>query len=356
MSYISGENHPINHEETDSSGRDSVTLAMGEVSVQETAETIMDIPELSAERQAFMVDYDPNKKYLVGCGDDRPATLESAAKLSAEYDVSGEEYIRYYGALTGVSRILAVSIAAQYGAETLAKYGNSFEKFEAEVTERIERTSNVLLAEHSAEDNEGNPTELNLESEKGLGCAYCAGVGAVTGLCDGNVAVDGLSELVRDEQTRLFGQDMTDVISSANLDVEHQFFAEAGTTASVSREEILRLKAPVMILAGSHAKSHEVEVNINFDPTKISQPRGATKSGVAFYNNDVTQVAEMLLRAAPELKLRPEILLAAMVSDIAAVREALGSSEGVHADSMRLVRFGNATDSIAYLNSIQATL
>ena len=62
---------------------------------------------------------------------------------------------------------------------------------------------------------------------------------------------------------------------------------------------------------------------------KVSSPGVANAAEKPFYDNDVTAVAEMIMRAFPELRLNPRIILAAMDHDIRATRAALAAHEGL---------------------------
>lgn len=324
---------------------------MGEVAVQETANQPIGLPEMSADRQATLVERNPDQVYLYGCSDDRDLTEENAKLISEKYGVEADSYLRGYGGATGVARITAVSVAAQYGAEALANYGTDFVAFEAETKQRVENTSNVKLAHHSAESNENNPAELDHDSEHGLGCAYCMLVGAVTDL---NKPGSPIDELGRAEETIIFGDDLLlDPVEAANEAVEAQFFGDAKAAFALSRKDLTDLDMPVMILAGKHAAAADVEVVMNFDPTKVSQPGVANRQGSPMYFIDATATAEMIIRAYPELKLQPRIILAAIDHDARAVREALASGEGLHADAMKLVRNGTVEDAVSYLEAIQ---
>jgi hypothetical protein len=310
-------------------------------------------PEISAERQAAYVDRDPNTTYLLGCGDDRNATEESAEKLAQENTAEKDAVLRYYGGLYGLTRIFGVTMATQFGADSLKAYNGDLNKLALDVKNRVEATSDIKLVNHSAEANEGNAADLDMDSENGLGCAYCALIGGVCSLCAPGT---DLSALARNEQVELFGDSsLAEPVEKGNA-VFLDTFLDGSADSSLSREDFSAVGAPVSILSGAHAKAKDVVVVQNFHPGKVSSPKAANEAGVPFYNNDITAVAEALIKAFPELHLNPRIMFAAMDLDVRAVRHALAQheDESLTAKDMKLERYGNPEEAVAYLESLAA--
>lgn len=331
-------------------------LAVQTAEIKRETETL--IPEISPERAATYEDRDPNKVYLFECGDDRGITDESAEKLAQELGVEKYAMLRGFGGLFGVARTLGVAVAIQYGPEALKAYGGDLEQFAMDLKSRVESTSNVKLVAHSAEANEDNATQLNPASEKGIGCAYCAAMGGVCGLCQ---ADSPLIPLARTEQAALFGDDsLVDQVSQGNSAFEQHFFPTQGKNFAITRSSLIKSDVPTLILAGQHEnassernrRDKKIVVVENFQTDKVSNPNRAIEAGVPFYNNDVTATAEMLIKAYPELKLSPAILLAVMDQDIRAVRAALADHEGLNAEDLPLERNGDPKAAISYLESL----
>jgi hypothetical protein len=321
-------------------------------------ETMPKIPEISPERKAAFVERDPLKKYYLFCGDDRNLTNESVqALLDINPDVESAEFsLRYYGGLIGVSRVLATTIAAQYGIAVLESNfpNNNFVAFASVVNERGEKAvPSIIMGAHSAAGNEQNKSHLDEDSDSTIGCAYAAGTGAVTMLSQD----EGLIELGKNEQSVLFSRASDyDAIRSGNDIVNSYFFNGKGVEFGIDRDNLIDLDIPVAILDGSHAPTAEAVVVLNYTNNLITHPRTANEHGVPFYNIDVTQVAELLLRSFPDLDLDPRLLLEVVDQDVRATREALAGHEGKHAQDLHLERLGDAEEAILYLQSLKKEL
>ena len=306
------------------------------------------IPEISPEREAAFEPFDPIKRYLVGCSDDREPTADSQRLITDQYGVDPDHYIRVYGGVHGGARRMLVAVAAHYGAEALAQYGEGEEaikQFTREYKERVESTMNVVLSDHSAEGNEGDASALNLGSENGLGCAYCQGICAVTDLCADK---QGLAVLAEEEVPGSLGEPARmDIITGANQAVDEQFLAADNP---VTRQDMIDLGVPVSIYAGAHAHAADVKVVLNFTDN-VSSPHLANEAGVPFYSVDVGLELVMAKKAFLELFSDERALTTLMhviEHDARAVREALASHEGKTAADMELERLGNPQAAVAY--------
>lgn len=337
--------------EDGTTNHDLALQGMGAVAMHETEQQVTRTPEISAERESTFAEKNPEGTYYLFCGDDRNLTTESAEALAGTETEHPDTAIRYYGGEVGAARVLATAVAMQYGAEALQTYSGSFADFVKDQGQRISTVLKVQPGVHSAHDNEGNATHLDDDSEKGIGCAYAAGAQAVTNLSSSEALVD----LAQTEEQQLFGANAgyVDRVAEANRAVESHFSHGGQVGFGLDRSSLQQLDAPVAILEGAHASVDQAVVVMNFHVDKISNPRRANETNVPFYNNDVTQVAEMLIRANPDLNLDPRTLLAVMDQDIRATREALASHEGKHADDLRVERYGDPEAAIAYLESIK---
>lgn len=314
------------------------------------------IPEISAEEADTYHHFDPNKIYGVGCGDDRPATPESLALLPEDVEKDGT-MVRYYGGIWGVSRVLAVAIAQAYGVDAVKNhFSNNFVDFSGQVKNRIEAVSNLRFTVHSAEGNEeGEKDGLNLGSEKGVGCAYAALIGGVSALNS-----DEHVTLIATKEARELGDDEVEAkftsIVRANKDVFGLFFND-DSAAALTRNDFVRSGMPSLILEGSHRHIADgAKAVINFQYDKVSNPKAAEAAGGKFYNNDVTIFTEAIIRAFPELKLDPRMVLDIMIEDIAATRQALAGHENLNAEDLRPSRYGEYATALQHLRSVASEL
>lgn len=306
-------------------------------------------PELSPELQATYEEKQPDIYYALGCGDDRDLTEASRAKLVAENLESLETgaYLRYFGARAGIARVFILAMLAKNQGEALKEMGVSFVDVMNKVAEQVEAKNKVVLVLHSAESNEGSTDHFNPESENGLGCAYAANAGAL-----GHISAEfpPHGDLSRIETADLFGNTHNDdLVAGANAAFVRMYFPDPAV-AGLSRKDFDDTGAPVQILRGSHAPVDQTLVAINYSPDKVSNPQTAHEQGTPFYNNDVTQVAEMLMRAFPEYDLDPETLLRIMDSDIRSTRTALAGDAGPAA--LQVYRIGTPAEAIAHLTNV----
>lgn len=313
----------------------------------------IDIPEISKTKRAAFTPRDPHKRYLLGCGDDRSLTPESIRELQARGIEHPEIFVRYFGGAIGAARVAGVAIIERYGREALHAYGGDFEKFVLDITQRIESTNKLKPAVHSAGANEGNPQRLSEhESDNEIGCAYAKLLGAVTALNTDDATVRVAASEARSMTQAEVDTAFTSIIAANNILADN---FSIDTATGFDRHGFRRLGVPSMILAGNHATVREDKVKavINFEPDVISSPNNANQTGEPFYNNDVTIVAEALMRALPEFRLDPRKLLDIMVEDIAATRQALASSEDLTAPDLSLERNGSLKEAVAYLESVR---
>lgn len=310
------------------------------------------IPEISETKHATFTARHPDTIYLLGCGDDRSLTPESIEALKQDGIENPEVFVRYYGGALGAARIAGVAIAKQHGREVLDSFYGDFEAFVLDIAERIKDTSNLVPALHSAVANEGNPAHLCTEdSDTGLGCAYAKLLGGVTALNMDDSVVSTASNEARVMTQQEFDEAFTDIVRANGEFAEH--FA-IDPSAGFDRQGFRRLGLPSMILAGDHAavRSNSVTAVINFMPDAVSSPNKANNTDEPFYNNDVTIMAEALIRALPEYNLDPRTLLNIMMEDIAATRQALAGGEDLTAKELPLERYGDIDEAVAYLEQL----
>jgi hypothetical protein len=308
------------------------------------------MPELSPELAATYENKDPYTIYELGCGDDRAPTPESHAALVEEGADATEAMLRYYGGLAGVTRVLILTLLAQERRDLIDKeFSGSFVDVMKNVKSAVEAANNnVRLELHTAEASEGNPAYFDPNSQTDVGCAYAANVATIGAICatDPNHA-----DLTQQESQSVYNTPLTaSKVQVANDVLNATYFADPDVVG-LTREDFTDVKAPIQVLKGGHADPNDTLVAINFTTDKLSNPTKAAAAGTPFYNNDVTQVAEMLIRTYPDFELDPTIMFAVMDQDIRATRAAL---TGGDATALKQARIGDPEEAIAYLKSIQA--
>lgn len=309
-------------------------------------------PEISPELQATYEVKRPDIRYPIVCGDDREQTTESQEALQGVGVEQLDTQIRYFGGAAGIERVLALTLIASDHEEKLADLGSTHTDSIKTVIHAVQASSNVTPELHSAENNEGNAAAFDSEREEGVGCAYAASEAAVTTICAEDEAHYALTG---EEAQQLYGNTtFIDDVRKANQRYKELRFGDG--KPGLNREDYDEIEAPVQILKGQHAPVDQTLVVINFQPDRVSNPAKAHELGKAFYNNDVTQVAEMLIRAFPEYDLDPELLLAVMDQDIRATRAALAHGAEGGAAALEVQRYGTPAEAIAYLHDVKESL
>lgn len=313
------------------------------------------IPELSRERQSTYTEKNPDLKYFAVCGDDRGLTQESAAMTSKDGYADPNEALRVFGGLEGFARMSAAVIIAQHGQDTFVElFGSGFNSFAKEVGARAESDAvRVSFCNHTAEKNEDDAAKLNLSSDKGLGCAHGANAQLVTELnADTGVVARGKSEehvLFNDQAS----EEYIDKIAQANLQAARIFSHDGEKSYNLNRDDFVAIQAPIVVVAGDHLPAKSTVVALNFNTDKISRPRLANEQGIGFYDQDVTQIAEAMIRTFPELQLDSRLVMETVIHDVRPTRKALAGSENLELEDLEIQTFGDPLDALAYLSSIK---
>ncbi len=312
---------------------------------------IYEISELSAERQATYSERDRTQRCFCLCGDDRCLTAESTDALKREGAASPDNALRVFGGAQGIAHIFAVSIAAQYGRQKLQEITDGdFVGFIKNVSTRCDELG-FIACNHSADKNEEDRCNVNPSSKNGIGCARLANAQTVAEL---NYSED-IIKLGKNEERAIFtasDDSYIDTIATANQHIVSVFTNEGQKTFNAGRSELIAAGSPVGLVTGAHAPADETVVALNFHPNKVSNPRMAYERNLAFYDIDVTQVAELVMKLQPELNLQPRIIFEAILQDVRATRKALAASENKSPEDLKIEIYGRAEDGLAYLNSI----
>lgn len=341
-----GNRPPVEVTPVDPKRRYDVALTTGAICMVATAEKQKELETLPDLEQFFRERGD-NEVAMIGCGDDRGPAMDDK-KLYPNGEIA---WLRYYGGIAGMARVTLVSIAIQFGEEALNHYANNFTGFTKDFGNKVKQgTDNLVIpAMHSAEKQENGLT-YSPDNQGDVGCAYAASIGAVTDL---NSAED-LIRLGEMEQTMVFGNTTSLVtlekISKANKAVGRIVFGDEYKNTKLTRNDYQSMEVPVATLRGQHAQPQDTFVVLNFTPNQVSKPVEAAEENKPFYDNDVTQIAEIIMKSYPELAINPEILLRVMEHDIRATRAALTGGE---ASKLRVVTIGDVGQAINYLNSIK---
>ena len=312
------------------------------------------IPEISEIKKQAFFEIDPDKRYLLGCGDDRQPTAESLEKIRREFGTEAEQ-VRFYGAIFGISRDAAAILYAHGYGEMLDNF-SSFAEFSNFIKSSLDTTHpHIIASTHSADSNEGSSSEFDVQRENGVGCMYAAAISTVTEFnLDDNIASAADDEINRYEASES-NDSPGNVIIEANRHVQAKFVSAGG---GVSREDMTALNIPISILKGAHGsiRGDHVKAVVNFIPTMISNPEIANASGEPFYCNDVTLVAKIIASLFPDKEFQATTLLGILIEDIAATREALAQHDpldkNLHVHDLAVERHGSYADALEYLRTL----
>lgn len=314
------------------------------------------MPEIDEARKSTF----ENRHYptVLGCGDDRGITPESIKFLISQGLPMEHPYLRYFGGIFGVSRTVLVTIGAQYGRQRLAQAANGgYFGFTRQLAEGA-REHGVYMISHSADGTEGGPREIRYDLGSDIACAYAAGMGGVSTLS----ARDQMAiRVAQFESQSCYGRTESNSNFGHIVKGNEIFMGLLGNDPAgfkITRRDLARTNTLGMMLHGGHAindpeEGNKVKHALNFTRDMVSNPLEANRLDVPYYDNDVTQVAELIIKTMPELQLDPAILLDAMMLDASATRKSLASLDGP-ADPQRLesVRLGDPKEALEYLRSL----
>ncbi len=310
------------------------------------------IPEISETKKQAFTEFDPTRhKYLLGCGDDRGLTTESYEAIADEYGVQPEQ-VRCYGGIFGIARNTAAVLYAHGYGEAVDRFGNFMQltEFARDALTRIQ--PNIIPSTHSADSNEGSPTDFSTDRPASVGCLYTAGIKTVTEFN----ADDNIASAAGDEIHRMDVDDANSLLQgiiAANQQVLGKFFA--GDGPAISRADMRALDVPIGILAGAHGsiRGDEVKAVLNFTPDRVSNAVIANEANEPFYCNDVTIIAGLIAEILADYKLDADVLLSTIIEDIAATREALAqhdpADKGLHIHDLIVERYGSYAEAVDYL-------
>lgn len=326
--------------------------------LQET-ETL--IPEISQARKETFFKRIPGRKYAKDCSDDREPTSDAVDMFQREYDVELSEMVRRFGAAYGDAFDFAVALVVQSDESILETLPKDFNQFVIDHNALIEAANpDVLQTGHSAAGNEGNSEHFNPSSDKPVACAYAAGIASVSQLG----SKESIADTARQEQHEMFGSDKyVDKIRDAYAAVGQYFFGGliARGETGLSRQDYTDIDMPVVVLEGAHAPHQPNEEDpesraitvMNFTIDELSNPSVANSKNIPYYNVDATQVALETMKAYPNVKLDPEILLATISYGSLVTRAALDGNGG---DTLRAQKYGDPQTALDYLRGIQSAL
>lgn len=310
----------------------------------------LDMDEVSQEIKDTFVKHEGPA--VLSCGDDRGPTAESL-KAMAEQGLPIEgPYLRIFGGIYGATRALLVAAVAQHGEEALQTLGTDFHELSHEVARRA-ADRDVIMMTHSAEGAEGNPTHIDQTAGDKLGCAYGDSIGVVANLSAHDQLVIRSAEY---EATSLFGSpqdgNVQKVVQANRVLVDEIFGRQE--PMSISKGDVIETKVPGMVLKGAHAKTEDVKHVYSFSDEELSDPVKAVEQGTPFYDTDLTQVAELLIKSFPELNLDSDLVANAIILDVNATKAALAASDGGARDPQRIVslRYGDPHKALAHLSAL----
>ncbi len=315
------------------------------------------VPEISEAIKVTFInlgEISPANPIAVGCGDDRPCAEESIDGLTARGLPLERPFVRIFGGKYGAANILLISAAAQHGIDTARqRLGTDYFEVADELAGRAAELGVVLMT-HSARHAEGG-AELDTSSDRPIACAKAAALGKINHIGTANplairvAGTDSEAILGDAHDSDGFGR-LPSAISEMNM----VYFGTKPEEFAVSRRAVVESGTAAMVLEGDHAPSEKTQHVYNLMPDKVSDVNEAIARGLHYYDSDLTTMAEILLRAYPELDLDPATLLQAMILDATATRLALASGDG-QADPRRIqaVRYGEADQALTYLSELK---
>lgn len=295
---------------------------MGALALQETVEGsgYLDNNFIQA-RKSFFVPHN-RKRLFVGCSDDRGVTLESGEALASSYPQAldpRKAFASIYGGAAGLAKSLIVAGMTQYG----PKFYQSIGRVDGAMDLLLRMNQGAsILALHSADGTEESSSTFCMRGSHPTGCAYCGNFAAASNLLVQDTEV---KEVARRDQKHIFGNDnLFDSIIESTGD----FLAETGADYVIGRSQFASLAqstspAEIMILEGSHIDAKTSGLILNFDRELVGSANEAQRAGKGIYRTDVGIAAEVVLRSAKEYRIRPEIVVRAMIADSTPVRALL---------------------------------
>lgn len=291
---------------------------------------------------------------VLGCGDDRGCTDESAAALTALGLPMDRAFARLFGGKFGAANILAVAATAQHGPDFVQhRLGTDFYALSEELSQRAKQHG-VYMLTHSAQSNEDNPAQINRNSEKAVGCARIAALGQVNDIAANNQLAIRVGEA---DAEAIFGNLETTIsfpeLAEKFAQTSNLFYGDNPKSFAIDRGVIIKTNTQAMVLKGSHARSEQAKHVINLEWDELSDANEASARQIYYYNNDVVVVAAALIKSYPELELDPNILINTMLLDAAATRTALAAGDGTP-DPQRIesLRNGGGREALTYLHSL----
>jgi hypothetical protein len=292
-------------------------------------------PEFIAAHEACWVPTD-GKHVYVGCGDDREPTAASADDLAQAAKARGtvmnplQGYASIYGGVAGEAKNVLVVGAAQYGKQFILDMGG----FEGIMDLLIEKSRDPQTV-HSAVGNEHDQRHFCMQGDEPVGCAYCGGTGATSGLL---VSPDDtlIREVGRQDQKYVFGSDhgFDDLLRGHELVLEYATHGQ-GAAFALNRSEYKTYlqrysdHLGLMMLSGNHTSAKTSGVISNFSFDEVGSTHIAHEKGLDFYRLDIAIVTRIVLDALHNslsehgYSLSPELLMRAFQLDATPVRAVL---------------------------------
>lgn len=314
-----------------------------------------------------------NNLVFIGCGDDREPTDASADELEKNSNADRavmnpqEGYASVYGGLAGEAKNILVVGAAQYGKQFILDMGG----FDGVMDLLIKKGRNPQTI-HSAVGNENDQRHFCMQGENSIGCAYCGGTGATSGLLtdpDNKL----IREVARQDQKFVFGSDKGfDELLQGHL-LMLDYATEGKSTAfAFNRPEYRKFikrygnNLGMMILSGGHCKAKVSGVISNFSLDEVGNPHKAHQKHLDFYRLDIAVVTRIVLESIREeldkfnYRLSAELLMRAFQLDATPVRAVLVSVDSdptLHGKLdprfLRIGTRGNPWESIKTIESMQ---
>lgn len=290
-------------------------------------------PEIIKQYESIWVPF--TQPVYGGCGDDRPPTDASALELfTSRPDVlnPAEAFASIYGGMPGAAKTVMIVGITQYGKDFYHKVGGMEGLMDKMYRYTIASTDEkkIVYVLHSAEGNENSDGSFCKHGNGAVGCAYCAGIVALSGLLKSDEHKI-IHEVALEDQKEIFGSDFgVQNIRESHGSFLHLVRSDDDGEFTMDRKAFItqvEKGVPMMILAGRHARARDSGLLLNFNADEIGSSSVASQIGSTMYRKDIMTVVRDLRKIFKEYDLSAELLARSIVYESTAVRAFLAAND-----------------------------
>jgi hypothetical protein len=323
----------------------TLTPEIGGIAVGDSLkEPLIDVKTMPNEREKHFVDIDTLTQIAVGCGDERCVCKNSLKGLESE-DGNLEHFIRCYGGPFGLAHTLMLNIANVKEPNNIG-IRNSLSSHKSAVGLVISRLTEAGMVPmlHSDNSSEGG-TVFNGDSDNpDVGCAFAKKLGIITDLMNRDYVVEASKEYINSQNGN---PSEIESIMHAKWQMVEQGVDE---NFNYNRADFCELVNNVAVLDGPHKDAEDTALVLNYT-NKVSRPT----PDKPFYDVDVKQVAEILIKLFPEIDFDANTLLSSieLQSITTAHALALGTrKEGSNLEMLALEVYGDRMQALLEIQQL----